>query len=400
MDMNISPSMLFSDSYDTANEKVAGSNIIVVVVLSVIVVMFYVLAKSLGGGNGAPPPPSDDGVALNVLEIIMWGCLVFLIMINGLQYLFGVDLKASIKKIFAGTPQVDVSIQAHGDEGEKGKDDGEKEKKDEEEKREREEEKEREEEERRRKKEEADEEKRKRSEEEDERKRDEERRREEEAEREQRRAEEDEIRKEKEAEEMRRRKQNEHAIRKRREAAEKAAAAAAKSKETKEKKKEKPGEIQIDRQVFHVPVNKYTYKDARALCGAFGGRLATYNEIEEAYKKGAEWCSYGWSKDQMIYYPTQKKTFGKLQKIKGHENDCGRPGINGGYVSNAEARFGVNCFAPKRGISKREQKYMLSLNTYPQNAEEREFKERVDHYKNNIKKILVAPFNKKTWSAV
>ena len=56
--------------------------------------------------------------------------------------------------------------------------------------------------------------------------------------------------------------------------------------------------------------------------------------------------------------------------------------------------------APKRGITKREQKYMLSLNTYPQNAEEREFKERVDHYKKNIKKILVAPFNKKTWSAV
>lgn len=401
--MNISPSMLFSDSYDTANEKVAGSNIIVVVVLSVIVVMFYVLAKSLaGGGNNVPALASDDGAGLNILEIIMWGCLVFLIMINGLQYLFGIDMKASIKKIFAGTPEVDVSIQPHDDEGEKGEEeeDDDKEKEDEEAKRKREEEKEKKEEERRRREEEKEAERREREEEEAERKREEERRKEKEKEAEMRRKEEEEIRKEKEADESRRRKEKEDKIRKEREAAERAAKAAAAAKEEKEKKKEKPGEIQIDRQVFHVPVNKYTYKDARALCGAFGGRLATYNEIEEAYKKGGEWCSYGWSKDQMIYYPTQKKTFVKLQKIKGHENDCGRPGINGGYVSNAEARFGVNCFAPKRGISKREQKYMLSLNTYPQNAEEREFKERVDHYKKNIKKILVAPFNKKTWSAV
>jgi hypothetical protein len=31
----------------------------------------------------------------------------------------------------------------------------------------------------------------------------------------------------------------------------------------------------------------------------------------------------------MALFPTQKETWDKLQKIKGHEHDCGRPGING-----------------------------------------------------------------------
>ena len=48
-------------------------------------------------------------------------------------------------------------------------------------------------------------------------------------------------------------------------------------------------------EVFHIPGNDYVYDDAKALCGAYGARLATYNEVEDAYNKGGEWCSYGWS---------------------------------------------------------------------------------------------------------
>ena len=96
------------------------------------------------------------------------------------------------------------------------------------------------------------------------------------------------------------------------------------------------------KEVFHIPGAYYTYDDSKAICKAYGGRLASYNEIEEVYNDGGEWCSYGWSKDQQILYPTQKKTFDRLQKIPGHEHDCGRQGVNGGYVSNKNARFGVN----------------------------------------------------------
>ena len=55
--------------------------------------------------------------------------------------------------------------------------------------------------------------------------------------------------------------------------------------------------------------------------------------MEDAYEDGADWCSYGWSEDQMAFFPTQKEKWKKLQKIEGHKHDCGRPGINGGYIA-------------------------------------------------------------------
>ena len=49
----------------------------------------------------------------------------------------------------------------------------------------------------------------------------------------------------------------------------------------------------------------------------------------------------------MAYFPTQYDKWKKLQTIKGHENDCGRPGINGGFIDNPNVRFGINCFGYK-----------------------------------------------------
>ena len=98
------------------------------------------------------------------------------------------------------------------------------------------------------------------------------------------------------------------------------------------------------KQVFNVPGNTYTYEDGKAICKAYGGDLATYEQIEDAYNGGGEWCNYGWSDKQMALMPTQEKTYHKLQKIPGHENDCGRPGINGGYVKKTNRKT----FFPKR----------------------------------------------------
>ena len=83
--------------------------------------------------------------------------------------------------------------------------------------------------------------------------------------------------------------------------------------------------IETDEKTY---VNKYTYDQAKAVCKAFDGDLAKYEQLEDAYDKGASWCSYGWSSNQLALYPTQKSTYDKLQEIKGHKNDCGRPGIN------------------------------------------------------------------------
>jgi hypothetical protein len=71
--------------------------------------------------------------------------------------------------------------------------------------------------------------------------------------------------------------------------------------------------IKIKPQVFNIPGNDYDYINAQALCAAYGSRLATYPEIENAYSNGGEWCNYGWSEGQMALFPTQLKSFEKLQ---------------------------------------------------------------------------------------
>lgn len=157
-------------------------------------------------------------------------------------------------------------------------------------------------------------------------------------------------------------------------------------------------EILYKKQVFNIPENEYTYKDAKALCNAYGSKLATYSQIEDAYNNGAEWCSYGWSEDQMILYPTQKKTYDKLQCIPGHEHDCGRPGINGGYIANPHTKFGVNCYGYKPDITTEEEEMMMNATSFPKTMKEVEFENRVDYWKSKLNNILVSPFNKTQWS--
>jgi len=154
------------------------------------------------------------------------------------------------------------------------------------------------------------------------------------------------------------------------------------------------------RQVFNIPGNKYTYNDAESLCTAYGAKLATYDQIEKAYKSGGEWCSYGWSADQMALYPTQKKTYERLQQSEGHEHDCGRPGINGGYIDNPAARFGVNCFGYKPQMNAEEQDNLARGQIYPKTKDDLEMEQKVDYWKKNIKDILISPFNHNNWSRV
>tara|TARA_Y100000992_G_C21255941_1_gene488519 strand:+ start:40 stop:951 length:912 start_codon:yes stop_codon:yes gene_type:complete len=153
-------------------------------------------------------------------------------------------------------------------------------------------------------------------------------------------------------------------------------------------------------EVFHIPGNDYVYEDAKALCGAYNSRLATYNEVEDAYNKGGEWCSYGWSEDQLALYPTQKETYEKLQEIEGHENDCGRPGVNGGYISNKGVRFGVNCFGAKPKITALEREIMNNAEKYPKTLNDLAEEKRTNYWKDHLKNIILSPFNSSTWSKI
>jgi hypothetical protein len=159
-------------------------------------------------------------------------------------------------------------------------------------------------------------------------------------------------------------------------------------------------EIKIREQVFNIPGNYYGYEDAKSLCSAYGARLANYNEVEDSYKNGGEWCNYGWSDGQMALFPTQQSTFDGLQKIPGHENDCGRPGINGGYIANPQVKFGVNCFGYKPKMTKEEEELMQNSSPYPKTEKDLAMEARVEYWKKRLNEILVSPFNYKNWSRI
>lgn len=154
--------------------------------------------------------------------------------------------------------------------------------------------------------------------------------------------------------------------------------------------------LKFKKQVFNIPGNYYNYENAKAICTSYGAKLATYKQIEDSYKDGGEWCNYGWSDGQNALFPTQQKTFDNLQKIKGHEHDCGRPGINGGYIANPEVKFGVNCFGNKPRINEQEE-LMKTVSPYPQTKEDLVFQKRVDYWKSKVDEILVSPFNYTSW---
>jgi len=154
-------------------------------------------------------------------------------------------------------------------------------------------------------------------------------------------------------------------------------------------------------EVFNISNNLYTYDDAQAICSAYGAKIATYDQIEEAYKQGAEWCNYGWSDGQMAFFPTQKSTWNMLQETDNHKNDCGRPGINGGYFANPYIKFGVNCFGKKPDPTDDEIARMNAIHdkTYPKTSGDSLLDKKIAFWKENAQKLLVLnSFNKNEWS--
>ena len=303
--VEVSPTGGFSQIYNSMNSTIANANPLVLIALTVIVLFYFILFSYLGYNPVAQRQEQSPG--LKLIELIMWGLLIFLVLINGIQYFFKLDIKTAINNIFKGTPEVDITVAPERRFIEKT---GNKLNKD----------------------------------------------------------------VKKIGEEI----ENDLGLGNLR----------------------REGGSRFGGEVFNVSKNNYTYDEAKAICKAYGAKLATYNQIEDAYKSGAEWCNYGWSADQMAFYPTQKNTWKKLQKIKGHEHDCGRPGINGGYIDNPNVRFGVNCFGTKPAISAEEQDIMNNASIYPKSEEDRKIDRLAKKYKKNLDSILINPFNQNSWSQI
>lgn len=152
------------------------------------------------------------------------------------------------------------------------------------------------------------------------------------------------------------------------------------------------------KEVFNVSRNIYTFHDAAAVCAAFNSELATYEQVQQAHKEGADWCNYGWVKGQMAVYPTQKSTYEKLQKgAPEFRNACGEIGVNGGYFDNPELRFGVTCYGVKP-VKKATDEMLESQVALPSSAEEIEFEKRVQKFREQMDNTTILPFRKGQWS--
>ena len=150
----------------------------------------------------------------------------------------------------------------------------------------------------------------------------------------------------------------------------------------------KPNSINLDTtQTFHIQ-GAYDYMNAKAICKAYNGKLATIQNVTDAYDKGAEWCDYGWSADHMALYPTQYKTWKAYQEL-GQKEQCGRPGVNGGYNHNLLQKLGVNCFGQKPKLTGE-----MPKNTIPQHVIDK----RVEYWQSQLPKLTVSPFNYDSWS--
>jgi len=123
------------------------------------------------------------------------------------------------------------------------------------------------------------------------------------------------------------------------------------------------------KEVFHIANQDYTFDQAKCKCESYGATLATKDQMIDAYNKGANWCTYGWINNQNAYYPVQKCDWDKMQaeneRLPNHQRKfCGMPGLNGGYFSNPQLKFGINCYGvkPKGSVNKLNKPYCPPMN--------------------------------------
>ena len=140
-------------------------------------------------------------------------------------------------------------------------------------------------------------------------------------------------------------------------------------------------------QTFHVQ-GQFDYMNAKAVCKAYGGKLANIKQVTDAYERGAEWCNYGWSADHMALFPTQYKTWQSYQEL-GRKELCGRPGVNGGYNNHLLQQLGANCFGKKPKLNG-----PMPTQPIPHGIVDK----RVEYWQNKLPSLTVSPFNYNAWS--
>lgn len=146
-----------------------------------------------------------------------------------------------------------------------------------------------------------------------------------------------------------------------------------------------------DKEVFNIRENRFTFEEAKAVCKAHDAELASLEQVIDAYKRGANWCSYGWSEGQLALYPTQADFWNRLQQDPHKKNECGKPGVNGGYFENPNYRFGANCYGVKPQPKSNELEKNRDYRMDPMQM-------KVDQYREEKNDIRISPFSNDDWS--
>ena len=181
------------------------------------------------------------------------------------------------------------------------------------------------------------------------------------------------------------------------------------------------------KQVFNTNKKMWNYEDAPYVCKNLGAELATYDQLVDAAKNGANWCNIGWFKESVIEnengekmlahagFPVQKEYYNQLQNDLIDESDINKCGPelnpifkdenyslqNVGMYDNY--KFSVNCYGEKREPTTNESSnYKLDVDENNENVEEKlfEFNKEVKRINEINPNIELLPFNtyKNVWS--
>jgi hypothetical protein len=156
------------------------------------------------------------------------------------------------------------------------------------------------------------------------------------------------------------------------------------------------GEVINTPEVFLVEDNIYTYDEAEPLCKAYGARIATMGDLYDAWKKGADWCSYGWVKGHRAVFPTQKMSWLKLQENEESRLKCGMPGLNGGLVRDKSARYGVHCYGVKPPTWQAYAGNQMAKDNLT--AIEQEMNSQTNYFRKRLNRFTIMPFSGSKWS--
>ena len=109
--VNATPIQGLPDMYNFVNDSAVNFfNPLTIVIFLFIIVIYYFVTNYFKSGNTDSYGGSTNSFGMVFIEIMMWAIFLFIVLINGLQYFFNVDVQARIKGLFSDTPVVDIKM--------------------------------------------------------------------------------------------------------------------------------------------------------------------------------------------------------------------------------------------------------------------------------------------------